>query len=320
MTKFKLQEYVKSLLRQNSVFGPIYAYIRDIVIVKWRNPKIFKRVVFCRKMRNLVHYLDRNDMTKCYMLKGHNLFVGTEDGLWLYYNYSIRDRTLGDGLNRDFKASPGPYLAERILHEALRHESTYLDVGANNGYFYALKIANKHSSSRIYCFEPDRRILNHLVQNIRVNNLGNIEVIPVGLTDRVGTARFTEGRDASSFLTHDEAPDFFTVEVECTTLDHFVETRGIDRVDAIKVDIEGGEFAFLQGANRVISTYRPTLIIELNDRLLRRAGTSIGDVFKYFRKHKYLCYRLVGSNDYVAVPEDRVAFIDRFSAELSKEL
>ncbi len=63
--------------------------------------------------------------------------------------------------------------------------------------------------------------------------------------------------------------------VECTTLDDYIRSKGIQKIDLIKIDVEGWETHVIVGAHTLLSRAdAPTLLIEFNDILARNAGFS----------------------------------------------
>lgn len=76
----------------------------------------------------------------------------------------------------------------------------------------------------------------------------------------------------AEFDRHDEVP------VVVSTLDEMVAETGLARLDLVKVDIEGAEAALLVGATKTLESFRPVLMLELEDRHLARFGTDVAEV------------------------------------------
>jgi FkbM family methyltransferase len=193
--------------------------------------------------------------------------------------------------------------------EYLRDGMVVFDVGANNGYYYSLKIARQFRNCQVFAFEPDPRILHHLERNIAINNANNVRVIQQALSNRTGKARMTALLGASNFLVDDSHTSGATVSVESNTLDNFVAQNRIHRLDFIKVDIEGQECNFLLGAERSLARFKPLLVLELNDDLLRRSGASTASALSLLKAADYGCFKVRGSYDAVAAPKTRVRSI-----------
>ncbi|WP_018330352.1 FkbM family methyltransferase [Actinomycetospora chiangmaiensis] len=76
----------------------------------------------------------------------------------------------------------------------------------------------------------------------------------------------------AEFARHDEVP------VAVTTLDDLVAGAGLERLDLVKVDIEGAEATLLAGSATTLERFRPVLMLELEDRHLARFGATVADV------------------------------------------
>lgn len=106
-----------------------------------------------------------------------------------------------------------------------------------------------------------------------------------GLLPVHGRAFLTTGADGlgsnAEFAHHDE------VAVAVSTLDDLVADLRLDRLDLVKVDIEGAEATLLAGAGRTLERFRPALMLELEDRHLTRFGTRVTDVVNDLAGHGY---------------------------------
>jgi FkbM family methyltransferase len=239
-----------------------------------------------------------------YLTEEGEFYIKTRDGIFLYYNFSNNQITLGDGQSLDFKSSNENNPIEMFLMGYLRDSMVYFDVGANNGYYYSLKVAKQFPNCKVYAFEPDPKILHHLEKNIKYNQC-NIRVIPQGLTDHVGTAKLTADRGAGNYIVVNSEDSSSTIEIKCNTLDHFVSESRINQIDFIKVDIEGGEYNFIKGAQKSIELFKPSIILELNDKLLKRFHASRSHVLSFLKNAGYTCFEIIGSYDVLAIPIDK---------------
>lgn len=134
---------------------------------------------------------------------------------------------------------------------------TFIDVGANIGCFslHACRCVRPHGS--VYAFEPLQANFDMLNSNIRLNRAANIRPFQVALSDREG--RFTmhvPSRESSASLVYTEGV------VNTETLDGFCARHGVKDPQFIKVDIEGGELGFLQGAEQILRRSNPAVLFE----------------------------------------------------------
>ena len=81
------------------------------------------------------------------------------------------------------------------------------------------------------------------------------------------------------------------VEVPVTTFDHLVDSERLDRIDVVKIDVEGSEELVLEGAKLSLRRFRPLILLELQDPSLRTLGSSVPQVVSLLES---LDYRVVG--------------------------
>jgi len=169
--------------------------------------------------------------------------------------------------------------------------SVVVDVGAYIGR-YALVAARK--GAKVIAIEPDPANFSLLESNIRLNGLLNVTTLRVAVSNRGGTLPLYvaagSSRSMSSLETdwtkHTATPD---IEVKCETLDRVVESLGLERIDWLKIDVEGHEVPVLEGARRALRKV-DHLILEVGDinqercrTLMREAGLELVSVGERYR-------------------------------------
>lgn len=147
----------------------------------------------------------------------------------------------------------------------LKSGSTVIDCGANIGLFSAYAASK---GCRVFAFEPLTEQLGGILRQLSDWNDGRITHVPYAVSDYQGIAEFnvTNRTQGSSFLTgvsleRKNKVVESIVKVGVTTIDAYVETHGISKVDFIKADIEGAERQMLRGAARVLREHAPMLAI-----------------------------------------------------------
>ena len=114
-------------------------------------------------------------------------------------------------------------------------------------------------NGKVYCFDFAVEHLQIIEENVKLNQMENIEIVPMGLSDQC-----TEGKPISlGKIWPGNRIAFHDQPLPLTTLDCFVHVREIERVDFIKLDIEGAELDCLQGAQNTIEKFCPKLAISL---------------------------------------------------------
>jgi len=168
-----------------------------------------------------------------------------------------------------------------VMRRWMMPGATFVDVGANVGMFSIVAARLVGRDGRVYAFEPSERERQRLAANLTLNLLENVTVLPQAVADRQASVPFRIGKfphaglntTAESFAYRDVAVERIET-VETISLDQFAQVRRLQRIDAIKFDIEGGECAALAGAAKVLARFRPRLILELSQDAVESHGVS----------------------------------------------
>jgi len=166
------------------------------------------------------------------------------------------------------------------LRRLLTRGAVILDAGANFGYYSLILAHFLQRNCTIYAFEPTPSTYQRLSLNIDLNGMGDvIQARRLGLSDHSGEASFVEqaGNTGATRLVEGHG-------VQVVSLDSFARANNLERVDLIKIDVEGMERSVLQGARELIgSTPAPMILIEVHPHTLHRAGTSADDLINDIR-------------------------------------
>lgn len=139
------------------------------------------------------------------------------------------------------------------------------DVGANIG-VHAIGWARACPRARIYAFEPSKATFELLRENVDRNNVGgNVEMIPDAVSNYVGVGEFFRCDDDaySSLRDTNRKRVMESFPVTITTIDAFVDSRNLSKIDLIKIDVEGFEREALEGGQRTLRNLRPHLFVEI---------------------------------------------------------
>lgn len=177
-------------------------------------------------------------------------------------------------------------------HDALislcRPGDIVLDIGANIG-LTALRMSVAVGDGKVYAFEPDSKNYNDCLDHVRANDARNVECIQCALGSAEGTAKLHHaavGNCGCAWIEKADAKDPSTVHV--TTVDHFCASKGINRVDLMKIDTEGTELAVLRGARKAVERWKPRLFVEVDEDNLQRAGYSPGALWDFLVDSGYI--------------------------------
>ncbi len=185
-------------------------------------------------------------------------------------------------------------LETRWICGFLKPGMVFFDVGANLGVFSLLAAKRVGPTGRVHCFEPSPAMAEELRANVALNEFTNIEIHPVAVADSATVARFPRyepGREAYGTLAARVWPGTRIVGhdlVQVITLDEYVAARDIQRVDLLKMDIEGAELLALRGATRLLSApSSPTMILELAEFNMRGMDYQCADVLHFLESVRY---------------------------------
>lgn len=177
-----------------------------------------------------------------------------------------------------------PHLT-RFFENELRPQHTFLDVGANVGYFTVLAAARVQ---RVVAFEPAARTHRYCAANIALNGLTNVELLPCGLwTEDASLPLSGETGGVNSVV--GDIDDWSHETIRVVSLDSFVRSGALalPRLDHVKLDIEGAELAALAGMRETVARFRPTIVMEVNRPMLSLFGRTVADVWEFFSNQSY---------------------------------
>lgn len=124
----------------------------------------------------------------------------------------------------------------------IREGDVVVDLGGNIGIF--TRYAYQKGASKIITFEPDRRYFEIL----KLNSPPNVHLFNAAIGDKLGKMRLTESPHlGGSNLWQEKDLEHVQYDVDVYTLDYILDNKLVDRIDFIKVDIEGSEIMALSG-------------------------------------------------------------------------
>ena len=188
----------------------------------------------------------------CIRLRGMKFVIGVNDT---------------KGVGADLLEGEFEPVQTALLSSQLKPGMTFIDVGANIGYYTVIASKIVGNSGRIHCFEPEPQNCRILAKNILENKLSNVYLHNVALSDSTGIVVLHT--DSKNFGAHSLCKaNIFSNEgselsVLATRLDDFVAANGISKVDMIKLDVQGAEAKVIAGAMRTLITQKPMLFLEL---------------------------------------------------------
>jgi FkbM family methyltransferase len=149
------------------------------------------------------------------------------------------------------------------LESVLTKDSVLYDIGANAGFW---EVALTRKCKQIYAFEPAPTNFRRLKEHIQLNDLRNVVLVNVAVSERAGNLRFVENGGISHVA--EEGP----IQVRAICIDEFVATNPAPTV--VKIDVEGHAPQVLAGMSETLSRLHPSLLAELHDES-EQEGVSV---------------------------------------------
>jgi len=187
----------------------------------------------------------------------------------------------------------------RFLKKIVKQGDFVMDIGANIGiytlFFSDLVGINGH----VWSFEPSPFSVSLLRENVAMNFLQNVSVVEEVLTDKTGQVEFYVFEGTGDVynsigaitrpvekLSADKA-----IIVKSTTVDDFAEENKINKVDIIKIDVEGAEELVLRGAKKMLGRSNNVVVmLELYEPSLKQCGSSVEGIVSFMKGLGFGCW------------------------------
>ena len=181
----------------------------------------------------------------------------------------------------------------KVFRRVLAADGIAVDAGANVGWHTLLMARLVGEGGRVLAVEANPSVRARLLEHLQLNEIQNVDVIPCALGDAEGSVEF-QAPDADDPAAGDghviDAADIQggdVIRVEVRTLDAILEPLYLDRLDLVKIDVEGFEWPVLKGAQNAISKFRPHVVFEYIEEYARRGGGSAHDLAEFFAERDY---------------------------------
>lgn len=184
-----------------------------------------------------------------------------------------------------------------LMLSHLKPDSSFLDIGANIGAFSIPAARHlKNLNGKVIAVEASPTIFSYLQQNVQINNLENIELIPLAVTKSDHNSVDFYEAPTEKFGMGSMTPQFQStpISVMTTTIDSLVKAQEVSQVSFMKVDVEGYEAEVFQGANRLFNSPNPPMVLfEFCDWAEdRKPNGRIGDSQRILMDFGYKIWRI----------------------------
>jgi FkbM family methyltransferase len=186
-----------------------------------------------------------------------------------------------------------------LVRNMLRPGMTFVDVGANWGYFTLIAAGNVGPNGRVISLEPDPRLFALLQENTRINGFTQASAVPVAAAAISGQLTLAGYRDdghnwgISHLLQQGSSAAGPLFQAEARPIDELMDAMGVTQVDLIKIDIEGAEKLALEGMKDGLRSRRyRRILLELHPEALRERGHDPVTPLELFREANYRIWKV----------------------------
>ena len=206
---------------------------------------------------------------------------------------TINDHTLRLP-TRYFKYFPADYEKDNFdfLFANCREGDIVLDIGAHIGLFAVIASQVTGKNGKVLAFEPAPSTFKILKKTIEINNAENhIDLFQKAVGREDGKALFfiSDGAadNSNSMISYKDDRPLHGIDIAITTIDSVVSEKNLERVDFIKIDVEGAELDTLKGGSLTLQNLRPVCIVAIHPEPIRAKGDKLEDIYDLIISLKY---------------------------------
>ena len=232
-------------------------------------------------------------------------------GAW----FMARNDGLGSTLTYDgFEPNERSFVA-RFLRQGM----VVLDIGAHQGFYTLLASKLVGSGGKVFAIEPSPREQKALRLNLVLNRCKNVrsEVLALGDTETQADLYVVDGKHTGFNSLRPPCVSGTTsrVKVNVKRLDDWFQEANVERVDFIKLDVEGGELAVLKGGVHFLEQRpRPVILVEMEDARSEPWGHRARDTASLLQEHGFHWFAISQGGTLERVPENLEKFEGNFVA------
>ena len=184
-------------------------------------------------------------------------------------------------------------LEAKIMEEKIKVGNIVVDVGANIG-LHALNMARiVGNTGQVFAFEPEPSNFKILEKNVKINNYQNIILEQKAIGDKHGKTTLYQSDHPGRHRIFPQTKDAIgKVQVDYTSLDkYFLDSNLVDKINFIKIDVEGLEFGVLKGMENILNkNNKIKILFELMPKNTIEAGFSPIELLNYLTSHNFKIY------------------------------
>ena len=185
------------------------------------------------------------------------------------------------------------------IESILKPGDTFVDLGANIGFYTLIASRIVGENGKVFSFEPTPSTFQTLKKNIKENNFSNIVIAEDNAVSNVsGVAHFkvTEGSEMNSVT---NSNDESTISVKKISLDKYFSNIDHNKIDLIKMDIEGQEYNALLGMKKInLNNKSLKIIFEFHRQALKNNNQSGEEIFNLLSSYGFKIFTVLERGEF----------------------
>lgn len=145
------------------------------------------------------------------------------------------------------------------IQKHLKAGDSFLDIGANEGFFSIVASKIVGSRGKVYTIEPQKRLQSIISENVNLNNSDNVRIVRKAVSDSTGSTEMYLAPDTNTGSTSLANPHKYSVPtqtVQMDTLENILDEMQVDSIDFAKIDVEGFEYETVLGSKQLFKDKR----------------------------------------------------------------
>ena len=182
----------------------------------------------------------------------------------------------------------------KFLCSTLTKQDTFIDVGANLGYFTCVSAS---LSGQVYAIEMDPKCIALIKGNAAINHFTHVQVINAAVSDVRGKLHIPNLNAPNPGLMLANGPDANTLSVDALVLDEFVRENQIVPT-FFKIDAEGAEFKILTGMKELLARGGFKMLVEVHCDKIIKLGATFRDVLSLLERNGWAMQEIIEHRDF----------------------
>lgn len=209
-----------------------------------------------------------------------------------------RRRAIGDSIG-----------VTRYILQSVESGQCCVDVGAHQGGISVPMWSKCGTEGRVLSIEADPGKIERIKRNLRLNGYPDDCVINLAMSEKEEFRGLRCYKGASGWSTFGsasfaEGKKSYVIDVKCVTGDDLFVKHGIDKVDLVKLDIEGAELYALRGLRSFLSRGKiRRIIFEVNPFMLRGLELSVRELIDFWADYPYEIQKIAEHGKCIPLPE-----------------